>query len=152
MDLRVILYCAPLGQIFATIDVADCHFPRLNRCCACVAACKNSAFRRRVGVLVLSTCVAIALSGCGGGIAASYAVNLTWDAPTSSSDPVAGYNVYRSSSGGSYYQRINPTVVTVTEYEDTTVQRGQSYDYMVESVDASGMTSDPSNTAAITIP
>ncbi len=79
-------------------------------------------------------------------------VSLSWDAPTSSADPVAGYNVFRSPTGAGNYQQLNPSVVTQTAYADTTVQSGQSYDYIVESVDASGIESPPSNTASVTIP
>jgi len=85
-------------------------------------------------------------------VAGSYEVNLTWTAPSSSSDPVTGYNVYRSPSGSSSYQLINTSVITQAAYTDTTVQVGQTYDYIVESVDASGNLSAPSNMAAVTIP
>jgi hypothetical protein len=90
----------------------------------------------------------IALSGTG----EPHEVDLSWDAPSSSADPVAGYEVYRSSDGGSTYQLVNSTVDTGTAYEDTTVQSGLSYDYIVESVDASGFESAPSNTISVTIP
>jgi hypothetical protein len=92
----------------------------------------------------------VGLSGTG--IAALYEVNLTWDAPTSSTDPVAGYNVYRAPSGSTSYQQLNSAAVTQTTYVDTTVLNGQTYDYIVESVDASGVTSSPSNMAAVPIP
>jgi hypothetical protein len=88
----------------------------------------------------------------GTGVAGSYSVDLTWDAPTSSPDPVAGYNVYRAPSGGSSYQLLNTAVVATTAYTDTSVQSGQTYDYIAESVDASGVTSVPSNMASIAIP
>ena len=93
----------------------------------------------------------IGLSGTGV-VGVLYQVNLSWDAPTSSSDPVAGYNVYRSPSGASTYQQLNAAVVAQTTYVDTGVQNGQTYDYIVESVDASGIESAPSNTATIPIP
>jgi hypothetical protein len=92
----------------------------------------------------------IGLSGTGE--TASYSVNLTWDAPTSSPDPVAGYNVYRSPSGSSSYQLLNSSPLGQTSYVDSTVTSGQVYDYIVESVDASGVVSTPSNMAALTIP
>ena len=41
---------------------------------------------------------------------------------------------------------------TQTAYTDTGVQAGQTYDYIVESVDASGVTSAPSNMAAVAMP
>jgi hypothetical protein len=82
----------------------------------------------------------------------SYAVDMTWDAPVDSEDPVAGYNVYRSPSGSSTYQLLNSLVDTQTAYVDSTVQNGLSYDYIVESVDASGNESVPTVSIAVTIP
>lgn len=93
----------------------------------------------------------IGLSGTGVATV-PYQVNLSWDAPTSSQDPVAGYIVFRSPSGASLYVQLNPTVVTETAYVDSNVQDGQTYDYIVESVDASGVLSVPSNTAVVPIP
>jgi hypothetical protein len=92
----------------------------------------------------------VTLSGTGAAV--SYQVGLSWSAPASSPDPVAGYNVYRSPSGASSYQQLNTTVVTQTTYVDTGVQNSQTYDYIVESVDASGVSSSPSNMAAVPIP
>jgi hypothetical protein len=88
----------------------------------------------------------------GTGVASSYEVNLTWNAPASSTDPVAGYNVFRSPSGASSYEQLNSSVLTQTTYADPTVQNGASYNYIVESVDGSGIESTPSNTATVTIP
>jgi centrosomal CEP192-like protein len=94
--------------------------------------------------------VVIPLTGTG--VASSYAVDLSWDAPTSSAEPVAGYNVYRSPSGSSTYQLLNSSVETQTTYVDSTVQDGQSYDYIVESVDDSGVESTPTSPVAVSIP
>ncbi len=95
--------------------------------------------------------VTIGLSGTGVA-AVAYQVDLSWDPPTSSPDPVAGYNVYRSPSGASAYVQLNSTVLTQTTYVDSNVQDGQTYDYIVESVDAAGVASVPSNTAVVPIP
>jgi hypothetical protein len=93
------------------------------------------------------------LSGTGQTASASYEVNLTWDAPSSSTDPVAGYNVYRSPSGSSSYQLLGTVSSSQLKYTDTdSITDGQTYDYIVESVDASGNESVPSNMAAVTIP
>ena len=92
----------------------------------------------------------ISLSGIG--VTTGYEVNLSWDAPTSSPDPVAGYNVYRSPSGASAYVQVNSSLVTQTTYTDTSVQTGQAYDYLAESVDASGVQSAPSNISSVAIP
>ena len=94
--------------------------------------------------------VVIPLTGTG--TAASYAVDLSWDAPSSSTDPVAGYNVYRAPSGSSMYQLLNLSVDTQTTYVDSTVETGLTYDYIVESVDSSGNESTPTSPIVVTIP
>jgi hypothetical protein len=91
---------------------------------------------------------AISLSGTG----QLEEVNLNWDAPSSSPDPIAGYNVYRAPAGDTSYQQLNASTLNQTTYVDTTVQAGETYDYIVESVDAAGVTSTPSNTASVTLP
>jgi hypothetical protein len=104
-----------------------------------------------VSTSLTSPTAVVSLSGTGES-ATSYEVNLTWSAPSSSSVPITGYNVYRAISGSTSYQQINTSLVTVTSYSDTTVQAGETYDYMVESVDASDVTSTPSNMASVTTP
>lgn len=94
--------------------------------------------------------VTIALSGTGVSTA-TYEVQLTWDAPTSTTDPAVGYNVYRSIGGGSY-QLLNTSVNTPTSFTDATVLSGDSYNYEVTSVDASGVESAPSNVYTAAIP
>jgi hypothetical protein len=94
--------------------------------------------------------VIVGLSGTGE--SASHQVTLTWDAPSSSADPVAGYHVYRSTGGSSAYTLLNSSVDTETTYVDTNVQSGTTYDYIVKSVDASGVESTASNEATATIP
>ncbi len=98
------------------------------------------------------TCPTDVISLSGTGESASYEVNLTWAAPSSSSVPVTGYNVYRAPSGSTSYQQINTSPVTQTAYTDNTVQAGETYDYTVKSVDASDVASVPSNMASITTP
>jgi hypothetical protein len=94
----------------------------------------------------------ISLSGTGEtGSGTPGQVNLTWDAPTSSPDPVAGYNVYRSPSSAYSFVQLNSSVVTQTTYVDATAQTGQAYDFIVESIDASGVTSAPTNIATVAI-
>ena len=92
----------------------------------------------------------IGLSGTGTAIA--YRIDLAWDAPTDSTDPVVGYNVYRSPGGSSTYARLNSSMVTDTAYVDSTVVSGQTYDCMVKSVDATGIESSPSSMVTISIP
>jgi Domain of unknown function (DUF4082)/Abnormal spindle-like microcephaly-assoc'd, ASPM-SPD-2-Hydin len=92
---------------------------------------------------------AVALSGTG--TAAANSVSLSWTAPTGSTDPVVGYNVYRSLNGGSP-QLLNSTPMTATAYVDSSVAAGSTYDYTAESVDANGVQSVASNQIAVTIP
>jgi hypothetical protein len=90
----------------------------------------------------------VALSGTG----ATYQVGLTWQAPASSADPVVGYNIYRSPAGTSTYELVNASVQSQTAYTDNTVQTGETYDYIIESVDASGIQSAPSTMASVVVP
>ena len=82
----------------------------------------------------------------------SHQVQLSWIAAPASSDPAVGYLIYRSGATSSSYQRLNSTIDVNTSYTDGTVQSGQSYEYVVKSVDASGIASPPSNATKVTIP
>jgi hypothetical protein len=94
----------------------------------------------------------ISLSGTGQNpISAVHQVDLSWNAPSNSPVPIVGYNIYRS-TGGSAYQLLNSSVDTQTTYVDSAVQSGSTYDYIVESVDSSGVESVPSNEVTATIP
>ena len=94
----------------------------------------------------------ISLSGTGQNpISAAHQVDLSWNAPSNSPVPIVGYNIYRS-TGGSAYQLLNSSVDTQTTYVDSAVQSGSTYDYIVESVDSSGVESVPSNEVTATIP
>jgi hypothetical protein len=109
------------------------------------------------GVLTISSTsssnglAVVALTGTGTA-ATSYAVDLSWDPPTETTDPVVGYNILRSPSGSSNYQLLNSSVDNLTTYVDSTVQTGAAYNYVVESVDGSGNVSVPSSAIAVTIP
>ncbi len=88
----------------------------------------------------------------GSGLSIPYQVNLSWNAPASSPDPVTGYNVFRAPTGTTTYQQLNTSTVTATNYIDGSVQNGTTYDYVVKSVDAVGSSSVPSNTYTAAIP
>ena len=80
-----------------------------------------------------------------------YTVGLTWTPPAAGNDPVIAYNVYRGAHGSGIYVAI-ATNVTSAAYTDTTVVAGQTYDYVVKSVDGSGNLSLPSNVYTAVIP
>jgi centrosomal CEP192-like protein/HYDIN/CFA65/VesB family protein/ASPM-SPD-2-Hydin domain-containing protein len=90
----------------------------------------------------------IALSGTGVQ-PVTHSATLTWTASTST---VSGYNVYRSTTNGSGYAKINSGLVPSVTYNDTTVQSGTTYYYVVTAVDASGDESADSNQATAVIP
>jgi Abnormal spindle-like microcephaly-assoc'd, ASPM-SPD-2-Hydin len=92
---------------------------------------------------------AVALSGTGTPVA--HEVDLSWDAPTSSPDPVAGYNIYRATGSGPLVL-INSSPDSAVVYVDSTVVSGTTYSYEVKSVDFSGAESVPSNEITVTIP
>jgi hypothetical protein len=92
----------------------------------------------------------LALTGTG--TTAAYQLQLNWDAPSNSAEPVAGYNVYRASGSSNNFQPLNSSIDTQTSYVDSSVTSGQSYNYIIESVDNEGVESVPSNSIAVTIP
>lgn len=90
----------------------------------------------------------IALSGTGVPPTA-HSVTLNWNASTST---VSGYNVYRSTTSGGGYTRINNSLVGGLSYSDTTVQNATTYYYVATAVDSSGNESPYSNQASAVIP
>jgi hypothetical protein len=90
----------------------------------------------------------VSLSGTG--VApVQHSVMLAWNASTST---VSGYNVYRSTVSGTSYVKINPSLVTVLTYTDSTVQSGTTYFYVTTAVDSSGNESVHSNEVSASIP
>lgn len=81
-----------------------------------------------------------------------HTVDLSWNAPTGSPDPVSGYNIYRSTGRTSTFQLLNTSIETATTFTDSAVQSGVTYTYEVKSVNASGVESSPSNVVNATIP
>jgi Abnormal spindle-like microcephaly-assoc'd, ASPM-SPD-2-Hydin len=73
----------------------------------------------------------------GVGTAATYSVNLIWNA----SSDVTGYNVYRSTSSSGSYSKINSALDANTAYTDTSVASGNTYYYAATSVNSSGQES-----------
>jgi hypothetical protein len=86
----------------------------------------------------------------GSGMAgSSHTVRLQWNpAPTK----VKGYNVYRSSTPGGPYQKINPQVNSNPSFVDGSVQGGETYYYVSTAVSPDGKESKYSNQSHTTIP
>jgi hypothetical protein len=87
----------------------------------------------------------ISLSGTG--IVLTHSATLSW----TESATVAGYNVYRGSTSGGPYTKINPSLDTTTSFTDTAVQAGQTYYWVVTAVNSSNVESSYSNQIAATI-
>jgi hypothetical protein len=79
----------------------------------------------------------------------AHSVALSWTASTSM---VSGYNIYRSTTSGTGYAKINTGMVAALTYLDNTVQNGTTYHYVTTAVDGSGNESTNSNQAAAIIP
>jgi len=93
-----------------------------------------------------STPTTVALSGTGGTI--QHSVTISWAA---SSSTASGYNVYRSSTSGGPYSKMNSTLLTGLTYTDSTVSAGATYYYVVTDV-TSGTESGFSNQATAVVP
>lgn len=79
---------------------------------------------------------------------ADAAVYLAWDENTE--DDLAGYHVYRSTTAGSGYERINAYLQRDPEYRDTSVSNGTTYYYVVCAADTQGNQSVSSNMTTAT--
>jgi fibronectin type 3 domain-containing protein len=77
------------------------------------------------------------------------AVELNWNQATDcNGGAVAGYNLYRSTTPGGAYTKMNTTLITDNHYDDTSVAAGTTYYYVVTSVDADGDESAQSQEAS----
>jgi hypothetical protein len=70
----------------------------------------------------------------------------------SKSSRAVGYNVYRGTTSGGPYTKVNSTPTSGTSYTDNNVQAGQTYYYVTTSVDLSNNESRYSNQTTATIP
>ena len=80
----------------------------------------------------------------------AHSVALTWDASTSAS--ITGYYVYRSTTSGGSYSRLNSSPTSATKYTDGSVTAGDTYYYVVTAVNSSGTESKDSNQITAKIP
>ena len=77
-------------------------------------------------------------------------VALSWTA--SGSPGVIGYNIYRSTTNGGPYTKINSSLDSTTTYTDLAVQSGNTYYYVTTAVNSQGQESSYSNQASATVP
>lgn len=102
----------------------------------------------------------VSVTGCGGQVAdASYkvkikaetghVVGLTWDASTS--EDIAGYNVYRGPNRTDW-TKINSDLVASTAYDDSTVANGETYYYAVTAVNIYGEESKKTPAVKVVVP
>ena len=90
----------------------------------------------------------IPLTGAGAA-PVSHSVALHW---TPSSSSFGGFNVYRGTSSGGPYTRVNAAMTSATSYADTSVASGQTYYYVTTEVGSTGVESSYSNEASAIIP
>jgi hypothetical protein len=65
---------------------------------------------------------------------------------------LAGYNIYRSTTSGSGYTKLNDTMIVNSEYLDNTTVAGTTYYYKVKAVDTSWNESNDSSEVSVAIP
>lgn len=105
------------------------------------ATCTVITVQRVVNASQGQTCIAYNTHG----------VTLNWGASTSQN--IAGYNVYRGTTSGGPYTKMNTTgLIATTSYSDTAVQAGATYYYVATTVDISGNESGYSAQATATVP
>ena len=115
-----------------------------------ISPCTATVYGTSCNIIVVQRVINAALGGgCVTGTTA-HSVSLNWTASTSSS--VTGYNVYRGTTSGGTYTKLNSTPVSGTSYTDTAVQAGQTYYYVCTAVDSSSNESVYSSQAQGTVP
>jgi len=78
-----------------------------------------------------------------------HSVNLFWNPSTSQ---VNGYNVYRSSTSGGPYAKLNSAPDPSTSYTDSAVSSAHTYYYVTTEVSSSGVESSYSNQVQVSVP
>ena len=75
-------------------------------------------------------------------------VSLDWN--DNSEGDLAGYNVYRSTTQGSGYGKLNGSLLTSSDYIDNTVTNGTTYYYVVTAADTNSLESTQSTEVSAT--
>jgi hypothetical protein len=103
----------------------------------------------------------VLVTGCGGHTSENtytvqiqqpvHTVELSWDASTSPN--ITGYNVYRGTTSGGPYLKINAGgLVASTAYTDATIATSTTYYYVTTAVNSSNQETAQSNQAIAVIP
>ena len=95
-----------------------------------------------------SSPLVIALSGTGA-TTVSHTVSLSW---TPGAPTFSGFNVYRGTSSGGPYTRVDTSMVPSTSYLDASVSSGKTYYYVATEVDTAGTESGYSGEVSAVIP
>jgi Abnormal spindle-like microcephaly-assoc'd, ASPM-SPD-2-Hydin/HYDIN/CFA65/VesB-like, Ig-like domain len=90
----------------------------------------------------------ITLSGTGAS-PVSHSVSLSW---TPGSSNYSGFNVYRGTTTGGPYAKVDTTTISSTSYLDAGVSSGQTYYYVATEVDTTGTESGFSSEVSAVIP
>lgn len=77
-------------------------------------------------------------------------VNLDWN--DNAETDLAGYNIYRSTTSGTGFSKLNSSLIVDSQYTDNTTTSNQTYYYVVKAIDTSFNESANSNEASVTIP
>ena len=85
------------------------------------------------------------------GVPTASQVNLTW-IPSQTPPAVLGYNVYRGTTSGGPYTKVNAAIVVATGFTDITAASGTTYYYVVTAVGSTNVESPFSNEAPATTP
>ncbi len=72
---------------------------------------------------------------------------LTWDSPATT---ILGYNIYRTATSGSNYEKLNSDLLQQTEYTDQGLANGSNWYYVISAVDQYGRETAFSSEAAVT--
>lgn len=75
--------------------------------------------------------------------------------PANPEPDIAGYNIYRSTDPNlpkESWNKLNPTLLTTTTYQDEKVESGKKYYYYLTAVDRAGNVSLPSEVVSETVP
>lgn len=83
-------------------------------------------------------------------IPSPHSVLLTWTPSVSGN--LIGNNIYRGTTAGGPYTKLNSSPVAGTTYTDTTVQNGVTYYYVVTAVNNTGAESGYSNMGTAVVP